>query len=48
MTGGMKDFRDHLKELAELEGTSILFATHLLREVEDLRRDQARLSVHLK
>jgi hypothetical protein len=31
-----KDFRDHLKELAELEGTSILFATHLLREVEDL------------
>ncbi|POI17901.1 ABC transporter ATP-binding protein [Bacillus velezensis] len=34
--GGMKDFRDHLKELAELEGTSILFATHLLREVEDL------------
>lgn len=32
--GGMKDFRDHLKELAELEGTSILFATHLLREVE--------------
>ncbi|KXZ22943.1 ABC transporter ATP-binding protein [Bacillus nakamurai] len=34
--GGMKDFREHLKELAEQEGTSILFATHLLREVEDL------------
>ncbi|MEC1612156.1 ABC transporter ATP-binding protein [Bacillus mojavensis] len=33
---GMKDFRDHIKELAEEEGTAVLFATHLLREVEDL------------
>lgn len=33
---GMKDFRDHIKELAEKEGTAVLFATHLLREVEDL------------
>ncbi|MCY8973192.1 ABC transporter ATP-binding protein [Bacillus atrophaeus] len=33
---GMKDFREHLKELAEQEETTILFATHLLREVEDL------------
>ncbi|UTL73191.1 ABC transporter ATP-binding protein [Bacillus halotolerans] len=33
---GMKDFRDHIKELAKEEGTAVLFATHLLREVEDL------------
>ncbi|MGQ9027233.1 ABC transporter ATP-binding protein [Bacillus licheniformis] len=33
---GMKDFREHLRELAEEEGTAILFATHLLKEVEDL------------
>ncbi|KAA6449624.1 ABC transporter ATP-binding protein [Bacillus swezeyi] len=33
---GMKDFRDHLRELAKEEGTAILFATHLLKEVEDL------------
>ncbi|ATH94430.1 ABC transporter ATP-binding protein [Bacillus glycinifermentans] len=33
---GMKDFRDHLRELAKEEGTVILFATHLLKEVEDL------------
>ncbi len=31
---GMKDFREHLRELAEEEGTAILFATHLLKEVE--------------
>ncbi|QHZ48539.1 ABC transporter ATP-binding protein [Bacillus sp. NSP9.1] len=33
---GMKDFREHLRELAQAEGTAILFATHLLKEVEDL------------
>ncbi|NPC91590.1 ABC transporter ATP-binding protein [Bacillus sp. WMMC1349] len=33
---GMKDFREHLRELAEQEETAIVFATHLLKEVEDL------------
>ncbi|ASB90962.1 ABC transporter ATP-binding protein [Bacillus sonorensis] len=33
---GMKDFREHLRELAKEEETVILFATHLLKEVEDL------------
>ncbi|MDA1477801.1 ABC transporter ATP-binding protein [Bacillus changyiensis] len=33
---GMKDFREHLRELAEQDETAIVFATHLLKEVEDL------------
>lgn len=33
---GMKEFREHLRTLVQEEGTSILFATHLLHEVEEL------------
>ncbi|MDM5296989.1 ABC transporter ATP-binding protein [Bacillus pumilus] len=33
---GMKDFREHLRLLVQEEGTTILFATHLLHEVEEL------------
>ncbi|MGE6632094.1 ABC transporter ATP-binding protein [Bacillus sp. NPDC077027] len=33
---GMKDFREHLLSLVKDEGTSVLFATHLLHEVEEL------------
>nr|WP_060595582.1 ABC transporter ATP-binding protein [Bacillus pumilus] len=33
---GMKEFREHLQMLVREEGTSVLFATHLLHEVEEL------------
>ena len=33
---GMKEFREHLQMLVKEEGTSVLFATHLLHEVEEL------------
>ncbi|AOZ88242.1 ABC transporter ATP-binding protein [Bacillus xiamenensis] len=33
---GMKEFREHLQTLVQEEGTSVLFATHLLHEVEEL------------
>ncbi|PCK23001.1 ABC transporter ATP-binding protein [Bacillus pumilus] len=33
---GMKEFREHLQMLVQEEGTSVLFATHLLHEVEEL------------
>ncbi|MBG9913297.1 ABC transporter ATP-binding protein [Bacillus xiamenensis] len=33
---GMKEFREHLQTLVKEEGTSVLFATHLLHEVEEL------------
>ncbi|QHQ82198.1 ATP-binding cassette domain-containing protein [Bacillus subtilis] len=33
---GMKEFREHLQTLVREEGTSVLFATHLLHEVEEL------------
>ncbi|MFJ5965612.1 ABC transporter ATP-binding protein [Bacillus sp. NPDC093026] len=33
---GIKDFRQHLRTLVQEEGTSVLFATHLLHEVEEL------------
>ena len=33
---GMKEFREHLQMLVKEEGASVLFATHLLHEVEEL------------
>lgn len=33
---GMKEFREHLQLLVQEEGVSVLFATHLLHEVEEL------------
>lgn len=33
---GMKDFREHIKELAKRENVAILIASHLLSEVEEL------------
>ncbi len=33
---GMKAFREHLQMLVQEEGVSVLFATHLLHEVEEL------------
>ncbi|MGG1861538.1 ABC transporter ATP-binding protein [Bacillus safensis] len=51
---GMKEFREHLQMLVQEEGTSVLFATHLLHEVEELcdrmiiiQKGQIKASTHL-
>lgn len=52
---GMKEFREHLQMLVQEEGTSVLFATHLLHEVEELcdrmiiiQKGQIKASTHLR
>ena len=52
---GMKEFREHLQMLVKEEGTSVLFATHLLHEVEELcdrmiiiQKGQIKASTHLR
>lgn len=52
---GMKEFREHLQMLVKKEGTSVLFATHLLHEVEELcdrmiiiQKGQIKASTHLR
>ncbi|WP_458110092.1 ABC transporter ATP-binding protein [Bacillus zhangzhouensis] len=52
---GMKEFREHLQTLVQEEGTSVLFATHLLHEVEELcdrmiiiQKGQIRASANLR
>lgn len=52
---GMKEFREHLQMLVQEEGTSVLFATHLLHEAEELcdrmiiiQKGQIKASTHLR